>query len=229
MFHKEQFVGAARLLLRLAAAENEQWGNNATGQFLQLFQPLLAGTEAPPELRIAVIDEALDSDEPLVRGLAIQALGRAIRNDGYGRSGSAEMQGGQRLKDWSPTIYRELFDYLNAAKDRLALIGSEESVHGSEARKALTDGIRHLLRYGRIDSVEKAINEIHSKRRCLWLEATESLQDAKRYELKDASPEIIQRVDALLGLLSPRTIGDKFRLLISEPSFSSSRKASMAC
>lgn len=219
-FHKEQFVGAARLLLRLAAAENEQWGNNATGQFLQLFQPLLAGTEAPPEMRIAVIDEVLGSDEPLLRGLAIQALGRAIRNDGYGRSGSAEMQGGQRLKDWYPTVYRELFDYFNAATDRLALIGSEESLHGSEARKALTDGMRHLLSYGRIDSVEKAIKEIHSKRRRLWLEATESLQDAKRYELKDAFAEIIQRVDALLRVLSPTTFADRFRLIISEPPFS---------
>lgn len=44
-FRKETFKDATRLLYRLAQAENENIGNNATNKFYQLFQPYLAGTE----------------------------------------------------------------------------------------------------------------------------------------------------------------------------------------
>src|SRR5438034_1679593 len=36
---RELFTGAARLLLSLAEAENENFGNNATGVFAELFMP----------------------------------------------------------------------------------------------------------------------------------------------------------------------------------------------
>lgn len=47
-FRKESFDGAATLLRRLAASETEgDISNNATGQFTQLYQLYLSGTEAP--------------------------------------------------------------------------------------------------------------------------------------------------------------------------------------
>jgi hypothetical protein len=52
-FRKASFDAAAALLRRLAASETEgDISNNATGQFTQLYQLYLSGTEAPPEMRL---------------------------------------------------------------------------------------------------------------------------------------------------------------------------------
>lgn len=53
-FNEAAFSKSAKCLLLLASAENERVGNNATGQFLQLFRVFLSGTEAPPALRRAL-------------------------------------------------------------------------------------------------------------------------------------------------------------------------------
>ena len=79
-FWEETFPVAARLMLSLAAAENETWGNNATGQFLQLFHLCLSGTQAAPKARLNVIDDALNSAVFEKRALAIKALGKAFEN-----------------------------------------------------------------------------------------------------------------------------------------------------
>jgi len=43
----------------LALAESETWANNATGQFVQLFQISLSGGNASYEERLIVIDELI--------------------------------------------------------------------------------------------------------------------------------------------------------------------------
>ncbi len=73
-FHKTCFEEAANSLLLLASAENENWANNATGLFKQLFRTFLSGTGAPPSLRMKVIDSALGSNRESVRKLAVEAL-----------------------------------------------------------------------------------------------------------------------------------------------------------
>ncbi|MFS9531538.1 hypothetical protein Q6247_25530, partial [Klebsiella pneumoniae] len=57
VFRHQTFIPAARLLLRLGAAENEDWSNNATGQFKGLYQLQLSGTEASPREKLVVLDE----------------------------------------------------------------------------------------------------------------------------------------------------------------------------
>jgi hypothetical protein len=56
-FRKETFIEATKLLYRLAQAENENIGNNATSKFYQLFQPYLAGTEVDLATRFDLLME----------------------------------------------------------------------------------------------------------------------------------------------------------------------------
>jgi hypothetical protein len=56
-FREITFKPATILLFKLALAENEEIGNNATAQFLQLFQPLLAGTEVDLKTRLNLLIE----------------------------------------------------------------------------------------------------------------------------------------------------------------------------
>ena len=64
VWEPETFLDAAELLLRLAAAENEGWANNATGAFMQLFSLHLSGTKVPALERLTVIRNAFRSPEP---------------------------------------------------------------------------------------------------------------------------------------------------------------------
>ena len=102
-FHEAAFSRSAQCLLLLASAENEQWANNATGQFLQLFRVFLSGTEAPPALRLALLDAALTSSDIRFRELCVRALETAIDTHGGTRTVGAEYQGsGAPLKEWRP-------------------------------------------------------------------------------------------------------------------------------
>ena len=96
-FDGELFPRAARLMLAFAAAENETWDNNATGQFKQLFQLQQESTEAPPKDRTEIIDEALNSDDDHRRTIAVSALAMALNTHGSFRALGAERIGGGPL------------------------------------------------------------------------------------------------------------------------------------
>ncbi|XSC41981.1 hypothetical protein ACF1BQ_025455 [Bradyrhizobium sp. RDT10] len=73
-FLKSSFERAALLMLKLAIAENESWGNNATGQFKALFPVFLADTEADGEMRLRMLDELIDRDDPSEIPFVVEAL-----------------------------------------------------------------------------------------------------------------------------------------------------------
>ncbi len=60
VFHDSCFDKAAWCLFKFAQFENESYGNNATGQFAQLFRTNLCGTEASFEKRLALLDKAME-------------------------------------------------------------------------------------------------------------------------------------------------------------------------
>ncbi|MCA0028172.1 MULTISPECIES: hypothetical protein [unclassified Mesorhizobium] len=123
VFRRQTFDAAARLLLKLGAAENEDWANNASGQFAGLYQLYLSGTEATPEEKLVVLDDGLADADERVRKLCIDALNRMLENWHFSRSGGSEHIGaGEALQDWQPETYGEVFDYYRAALSRLERI-----------------------------------------------------------------------------------------------------------
>ena len=91
VFRKETFTAAATLLRRLAAAETEDGiSNNASGQFKQLYQLYLSGTQADPVSRLLVLDEGLASSDPKERAVSFAALDTMLDSSHFGRSGGSE-------------------------------------------------------------------------------------------------------------------------------------------
>jgi len=109
------FEDAARLLLRLAEAENEEYfGNNATGVFTGLFSPgrgPVAPTEASPEERFPVLRDALEHGSKERRRIGLLAAEQALQTHHFSRIVGPEHQG-LRLqpKLWVPKTWGELFD-----------------------------------------------------------------------------------------------------------------------
>lgn len=120
VFRRKSFDAAARLLMKLGAAENEDWSNNASGQFTGLYQLYLSGTEATPKEKLLVLDDGLASTDGRVRKLCVLALNRMLESGHFSRSGGSEHIGaGEALEDWRPETYGEIFDYYRAALSRL--------------------------------------------------------------------------------------------------------------
>lgn len=146
VFRKKTFGSAARLLRKLAVAETENFSNNSTGIFQQLYQLYLSGTEADPLARLLVLDEGLSSSNDAERKVCIDALGHMLNNGHFSRGGGSEQIGSaEAMQDWRPKTYGEIWDFLRAGMSRLTTIATSNDVHAQIARNHLGSHIRSLL------------------------------------------------------------------------------------
>lgn len=110
---KDNFSGAAKLLLKLAEAESETWSNNATGVFAELFSlghGDTAPTEAPPQERLPVLEEALLSDSEMTRAIALKACDAGLEALHFSRVAGAEHQGFKpKPQLWTPETWGEIW------------------------------------------------------------------------------------------------------------------------
>jgi len=111
---KSTFSRAARLLVRMALAENAKNSNNSKGTLLSLFQIGLgwAPTEAPPDQRIPVIEELLRATDTAMRELGLELCEQWLSIHGGTRIIGAEYQGMRPTAEfWRPKTYPEIHDY----------------------------------------------------------------------------------------------------------------------
>ena len=111
---KEHFARVARLLIKLALAENSKFGNNSTGILRGLFRIYptgLAATQSSPADRFPMIEELLaaQNDDEIDMGLSL--CKEWLSSHGGIRTVGPEYQGLRpTLEFWKPQIWRELFD-----------------------------------------------------------------------------------------------------------------------
>lgn len=114
-FPADTFEKGAWILAKLSLAENERWGNNATGIFEQLFHVELPGTSASLQQRLNVIKRlSLSGKEYLP--LLIKALDRAFDYGSFTRNGGGEKFGFKTLQDYNPSGL-DIIEYWNGCKD----------------------------------------------------------------------------------------------------------------
>ena len=145
-FRQQTFIPAARLLLRLGAAENEKWANNASAQFIGLYQLYLSGTEATPKDKLTVLDEGLSNSDQRIQKICIDALGNMLKTGHYSRSGGAEQIGAAApLQDWRPKIYGEVYDYYRSALNRLENVAINNNFYTEQALHHIYVHLRSLF------------------------------------------------------------------------------------
>jgi len=174
-FRRDSFVKAATLLRRLATVETEEKiSNNATGQFRQLFQIYLSGTQAAPRDRLLVLDEGLLSTDPNELFVCLGALDQMLATHHFSRSAGAEELGsGAPMEDWSPSAHTEIQGYLQAALDRLSVIASGPEPFANRARGIVASHIRGLLNQIPLPKISVLITEIG--RHQTWIEAIQGV------------------------------------------------------
>ena len=103
----DTFEAAASSLLRLAAAENESYANNATGVFQSLFQTFLGPSVLPALDRLSILANFLETRSDDQACLAIEALGSALSTSEMGRAITDSVERRAPSDNWRPTSRRE--------------------------------------------------------------------------------------------------------------------------
>ena len=218
-FPTDTFEDGARLLLRLAVAENERWGNNATEQFKALFPLLLGNTAANGDLRLSVLDYVAETEDPRQRAIVVEALTQGTLTHHFSRIGSAGAHGSRpNLESWRPATDQEAHKYVEGCVSRLARFSKNDDEPGPSARAGLGQHLRSLACYGFIDIVEEVIGEVSSSV-THWPEALESLGDVIRYDADRIGPEVTRRVRSLIARLQPQGMESRLRLIVTEMSW----------
>src|SRR6266545_463494 len=105
------FEASAGLLLRLAIAENETWGNNATNTWIETFQMVLGRTAADAAARARVLHQAARQTDPTARLLCAKAIGKACLVENQSRLGMPPQDvEGMPAQEWQPGTYGEWAD-----------------------------------------------------------------------------------------------------------------------
>ena len=211
------FEDGARLLLRLAVNENESWGNNASGQFKSLFSVLLGDTAAGHEARLAMLDEAADTDDPVQQVIAAEALIAGAKTDHFTRGVGPEIHGTRpALEPWRPETWGEAWAYVKACVERLATLAQHDNEAGARVRTGLGHDLRSLVRSGLIDTVERVVRQVCAARGNFWPEALESLGDVLVHDSEGLEDDLLARVRTLIAELQPDSFEDRLRFLVTE-------------
>jgi DNA-binding transcriptional regulator YiaG len=221
-FREETFEKAALLLLSLAVAENETWGNNATGQFKDLFPVFGASTAAGPMGRLQVLDELIADADPLRMPFVVDALSSGANLNGCFRMIGAETHGSKpSLASWHPKLWKDAFDYVFACLDRMSDLALRHDSIGVQARAGMADTFRTLADGGHIDRIAgwvKKITAMHA----YWPQALDALGDVLQYDVEGMKDEdgtkeaYVAKIVALMATLAPKDLASRARFLITE-------------
>jgi hypothetical protein len=203
-FRKETFDGAATLLRRLAASETEgHISNNATGQFKQLYQLYLSGTETEPGPRLLVLDDGLRSLNPMEREVCVEALDKILDTNHFSRSGGAEEIGSrERLEDWAPKTYGEIWDFHRAGVKRLTDIAVSSDPLANRAKEILGSHIRGLISILPLKEIKAMVSCIVS-RYGVWPEAVQGVNEWLYFDRRKAPKKLGKAVRAYFDKLMP--------------------------
>ena len=172
VYWQDTFEMAARLLLHLADAENETWGNNATNQFLHLFQLRLSGTETAAIDRLSVAKYALQSASDGMRLIGVKALGKALEYGDFVGGVGAEARPGRAIAvGWEPVIGRDVLDYWGRALAMLTEIAKEGGSLAQAAKAEISAHLSVLVQHGFVQPLDDALRSVAAASGHLWPEA----------------------------------------------------------
>lgn len=215
-FLEQTFERGALLMLDLAVAENETWGNNATGEFKALFPVFLSNTVAPAEPRLRLLDDLLRENDPERMPLVVDAILEGASTHPHHRLVGPEIHGSRpALVPWQPKYWKDAWDYISACTDRLAEIALRDDARGQQARAKMAGNFRSLINSGLLDRVEGWVNKIRSVYP-YWPEALNALGDVLQYDRDGLKAGVEDRVRKLIEVLSPKDIESRVRFIVTE-------------
>ena len=216
-FRPETFEDGARLLLRLAAAETEDWTNNATGVFADLFPAFLGDTAADGVARIRLLDSIARSEDPHQRAVVAKALSSGSRTRDFHRAVGSESQGTlPEFQPWRPHTQAEMHTYVEKCAERLGTLASADDTVSKVAQAELANRLAGLVLEGLIDVVEQAVMQVAAAGH-YWPEARSRLSHLLAYNADQLDETTLSRIRALVTELRPKSLDARLQSIVTSP------------
>jgi hypothetical protein len=217
---KDTFFGASRILLALAEAENETFGNNATGIWEGLFRVHLGGTEVPAIDRIPILEETLGSSSPARRVLALKAIAASmalheIRGSGIESNGTRPVPA-----EWHPRTYGEIWEVYRKMLQLVDRAMRDEVPEVSkEARKVTIQSARAITAIGLADEAIDRLEVLKPQNADDHRELRDAVRTILEYETKILKVPQKERLIAIEGKLAGDSYHDRLRRWVGRWSF----------
>ncbi|RZJ90957.1 MAG: hypothetical protein EOO20_06620 [Chryseobacterium sp.] len=224
-FFKDTFFKGAKLMGSFAAAENENWGNNATGQFLHLFTVMLAGTEADLAQRLIVIEWMWAMDLPNFKELAVKAMGRGLSFGSFSRMGGAEKFGTRVLEDFKPNN-DQIAEYWTVLSQKLSLIVIEDTQFSGLAEKMLLQSVRGITRAGFAAIILPVIQNIAQMKNFDWEDSLTVLKQTVQYDLHATDQMLHLQVTELISKMTKDDFVSRYMRTVVNHQFEDFRNSS---
>lgn len=177
-----------------------------------LFYIRLSGTHAPFEARAKAIEDLVDSEEKSKQELGLILLDAALEAGNF--YSSHELDFGARPRDYGyyPNRQGEVEWFGGTIKICLRLALSDRPI-SKKARKLLANNLRKLwTNGGMLDALEKAAKKIHEQ--CAWNDGWIAVHGIIKFDSKNFTDDINERLHALEKLLRPNELLEKARAFV---------------
>ena len=214
---EDLFADAARLLLALGEAENEDWSNNASGVFAGLFSPAygrLAPTEASPVNRFPILKEAFESGSRARRLLALEACKTGLQPmKRWDRTLGAEYQGLRKEpKLWEAKTYGELWDVYRQVWQ--LLVEQLERLPADEREKGIAILLENAPELGQIPTlIDMIVNTVGTLAKKIYVNEKQiitTINSILHHDGKELPPRTRQHWQRLMDEL----VGSDFHSLM---------------
>lgn len=216
------FHDAVMSLALLAEAENETWGNNATGEFLARFQIFLGGTAVAYVERLLVLDELLAMNRAPLTRLVIKALAKVGEQQAT-RMGTDPLPGVLPQPEWLPKQDSEHLQCFTEAFRRLQRIATAGAL---ELENDLIVSARNFAMLLRQERVRPLVIDFFNALRERYPNTRESLRRViadvlyreKKY-WKQLSQENLQALEELHSKYQDASLPARLRQFVGQASW----------
>jgi hypothetical protein len=216
------FHDATMALALLAEAENETWGNNATGEFRHRFSVLLGGTPVSYVNRLTVIDEIVATGRTALMKLAIDALSQ-VGSQHANRTEIANLGDEAREPEWRPRTGEENLDCVREATTRLKAIASKSDSELLRDLIAAVNGLAILLRppptRRLVLEFYEVVRQCHPSAREAIRRVVEDIIRREQLYWKELPPEDLQELESAQKAFEDPSPAARLQQYVGQSSF----------
>lgn len=209
--YKNTFERAAKVLFHFAVAENEAIVNNASGQFSQLFQCWLSGTEANYPSRLNVLEYGIRRNEIRFDELIITACASALHPErGMRIIGIHEQQ--TPWQEYEPKTFNDIYGYWQQIVTILMKYAEESiSPQNYRAGNIIIAALPKVTELGGMEIVLGAFDRLITKDQAYWKQIQHSVKWVLHNKMIYLSEDTIQQLNSLIQRTEPITFEDKLQ------------------
>ena len=209
-FDGNSYQDASKVMALFAVAENEKWGNNATGQFKQLFHIYLPGTEATLEERCDTLEYLLSAGSDY-QELLLDSLDSAFDNGHFARNGSCSKFGLETKTDYVPKNNNEIIDYWMACS-KIMLQVLDRNNNSLERVSRIIEN--HFVKWsmdGMLARLFSMIKYVAEKKGGIWGELYTTMNRTKTKRLSFYPEDFLKQYEDFKSEIKPKSFCQKLK------------------